>query len=175
MRGGFDLHILFGFDGLVQSVGVSSSLQDTACLFVDNLHLIIHHHVFNVLLKESISFQQLVYGVYTFCLDGIVAHQGAFFLQQIRLIQLLFLQFRQLRTNIRKDVKGCIFIRLCQQVYPLFGEFNGVVLLIDDKKEFIIDDVHVFRLFLQVEVLGFLHQGLHPRLTEEFDERFVFG
>ena len=47
---------LLGFNGLVQAVTVSPSFHDPAGLLIHDLHLVIHDHIFDILLKEGIGF-----------------------------------------------------------------------------------------------------------------------
>ena len=103
------------------------------------------------------------------------------FLQQLVLIFPLFIfrkvrffNFSQFRTDIRQDIELRIAGELCHQVDTLLANINGVVLFIDHKKEFVIDDMHMFCLLLEVKVLGFQHQRLHPRFTQEFYQRIGF-
>ena len=51
LRSRFNLYILFGFNGLVQSVGVTTSIHDTSCLLIDDHDLVVHHHIFGVFFK----------------------------------------------------------------------------------------------------------------------------
>ena len=49
--GRLHLHVFLRFNGLVQAVGVASAVHDAARLLVDNLDLVIHHHIVHVLLE----------------------------------------------------------------------------------------------------------------------------
>ncbi len=80
LRGSLNLHSLFGLYGLVESVGVAPALHDASGLFVDDLDLVVVDHIFHILLKEGVGFEQLCDGMYTLGLDGIVLHQLILFL-----------------------------------------------------------------------------------------------
>ena len=69
LRRRLDLHALLGLDGLVQAVRIAAAVEDTARLLVDDLHLVVHHHVFDVLLEHGEGFQQLVDRVHALRLD----------------------------------------------------------------------------------------------------------
>ena len=75
LSGGFHFHAFLGFDCLMQTVGVATTLHDTTCLFVDNLDFVVVNHIFHVLFKKGVGFEQLGHSVYAFCLDGVVLHQ----------------------------------------------------------------------------------------------------
>ena len=51
LRGRLHLHVFLRFNGLVQAIGVASAVHDAARLLVDNLDLVIHHHIVHVLLE----------------------------------------------------------------------------------------------------------------------------
>ena len=59
----------------MQPVGITAPLQDTASLFIHDLYLVVHHHIFHIFFKEGIGLDQLVYRVNAFCFDGVVEHQ----------------------------------------------------------------------------------------------------
>ena len=72
LRGSFHLYMLLSLDSLVQSVTPATTFHDTTCLLVDNLYFAINNHVFIVLIEHAVSFQQLLQGVNTLRLNGIV-------------------------------------------------------------------------------------------------------
>ena len=72
LSGSFNLHMLLGFYSLMQTVAPTTSFHDTARLLIHNLYLTVDHHIFIILVKHTISLQQLLQGMYTFTLDGIV-------------------------------------------------------------------------------------------------------
>ncbi len=69
LRRSFDLHMLLGLDGLVQAVRIAASVENTPRLLVDDLHLVVHHDVFDVLLEHGVGFEQLVHRVHTLRFD----------------------------------------------------------------------------------------------------------
>ena len=48
-----------------------------------------------------------------------------------------------------------------------------MLLLADHEIEFVRDNVHLALIVLHVEILSFLHEGLHALLAEELNERLV--
>ena len=74
--GSFYLHAFLGFDGLVQTVRITTSFHDTSRLLIHNLHLAVNYHIFVIFLEHGVCLQQLVDGMHTFAFDGIVGHQG---------------------------------------------------------------------------------------------------
>ena len=72
LSGSLDTHMLLSLDSLVQAVAPASAFHDTACLLVDNLHLAVHNNVLVVLVEHGVSLQQLLQGMYTLRLYGVV-------------------------------------------------------------------------------------------------------
>ena len=68
----FHLYMLFGFYSLMESVTPSSSLHDTSCLLIHNLHLTVDYHIFVIFVEHGISLEELLQGMYTLALYGIV-------------------------------------------------------------------------------------------------------
>jgi len=101
--GGFHFYTFFGFDGLMQAIGVAAAFHDTSGLFVHNLHLTVDNHVFVVFLEHGVSFQQLVDGMYTLALDGEVGHKGVFLGKAFLIRQVFFIfQFGELGGDVGK-------------------------------------------------------------------------
>ena len=78
--GGLHLHVLLGLHGLMQAITPAASFHDTAGLFVHNLDLTIHNDVFLIEIEHGISLQQLLDGVNSLALDGIVRIELIFLL-----------------------------------------------------------------------------------------------
>ena len=175
LGGGLHFHVFFGLDSLVESVGVAAPFEDTTGLFVNNLDLVVHHHVFHVFLEEGVGFKQLVDGVHALRFHGEVAQHFVFLLLAGVVVATNPLNFGYLGSHVGQHEEVGIVVGSSQEVETFFGEFNGVLFFVDHEEEFIVDDVHVFRLLLHVEVFDFLQQGFHARFAQEFDEGFVFG
>ena len=65
LRGCFHVDVFFSLHSLMQAIRPAAAFHDTACLLVDDLHLVIDDHVVDVFLKQSVSLQQLLHGVHT--------------------------------------------------------------------------------------------------------------
>ena len=76
LRRGFDLDALLGFDGLMQPVRIAPAVQNTARLLIDDLHLVVHHHVFDIFLEHRVCFQQLDDRMHALGFDGVVVDYG---------------------------------------------------------------------------------------------------
>ena len=101
LGGSFHFHAFLGFDGLVQTVRVAAAFHDTSCLLIHDLYLSVDYHVFIIFLEHGVSLQQLVDGVYTFALDGIVGHQCVFLFKALLVCQVFFvLQGRKLGGDV---------------------------------------------------------------------------
>ena len=77
--GGFNLYVLLCLNSLVQAIAPTAAFHNTACLFVDNLNLAVHYHIFLVDTEHGVGFEQLQYGVYALALDGVILQQGVLF------------------------------------------------------------------------------------------------
>ena len=101
LSSGFHFYIFLGLDSLVQSVGITAAFHDTAGLLVHNLHFIVQHHIFDVFLKQSISFQQLVHRMYPLRFHRIALDQFILFLQSFFLIGHRLFYIGDFRAYIR--------------------------------------------------------------------------
>ena len=68
----FDLHALFGFNGLVNTFGPATTLENTAGELVDDLHLAALHDVVLVALVQLFGLQGDRELVHEVCLDVVV-------------------------------------------------------------------------------------------------------
>ena len=76
LRRGFDLDALLGFDGLMQPVRIAPAVQNTARLLIDDLHLVVHYHVFDIFLEHRVCLQQLDDRMHALGFDGVVVDYG---------------------------------------------------------------------------------------------------
>ena len=72
LGGSFYLHVLLGFYSLVQAIAPTTAFHDTARLLIDNLYLTVDYHILIILIKHTVGLQQLLQGMYTLTLDGIM-------------------------------------------------------------------------------------------------------
>ena len=175
LRGGFHLHILLGFNGLVQSVAVTAAFQDTTGLLVHNLHLVVLDDVIDVALENRVCFQQLTHGVDAVALRSVFAHQVVFPVELFFVAGGGTLDFSDLGTDIGQEEELAVFTSHGDQLNALFGQFDCIVLLIDHEEKFGIHLVHFFLLILQVMAFCFVQNGMNTRFADELDQRFVTG
>ncbi len=175
LRGRFHLHMLLGFYGLVQTVRIPAPLQNTARLLINNLYLIVHHHIFHILLKHSIGFDQLVDGMNPLRFHRIILQKSIFLLHQFFRRQLGILKLRNLGSHIGKYEKRGILKTSRNQVNSLIGQLHRILLLIDDEEERIGHNMHIFAVVLHIEVFSSQQTLLDPFLTQKLDERLVLG
>ena len=57
LGGGFNLHIFLGFNGLVQTIGVTTSIQYTTGLLIHDLDRPVVDDIFHIDLEKGIGFQ----------------------------------------------------------------------------------------------------------------------
>ena len=67
-----NLDVLLGLHCLMQTIAPASALHDTASLLIHNLHLAVLDDILVIEVEHGVSLEQLLYGVYTLTLDGIV-------------------------------------------------------------------------------------------------------
>ena len=174
LGGGFNLYVFFGFNGLVEPIGIPTSLHDPTCLFVNNFYLVVHHHVFHILFEKGIGFQQLIHTVNTFTLDVKIFKKrffkGCLFLR----IQLLRFYFSNFTSNVWKDKKVRIRIVFGKHLNSFFGEVNLIVFFVYNKVQFCIHYVHFSVVVLHVVIFCFLQELFDSFFTQKFDECFVF-
>ena len=174
LGGGLYLHPFLGLDGLVETVAVTATLHDTACLLVDNLDFPVVDDIFVVFLEEGVCFQKLCHGVDTLRFDGVVGHR--------LILELLafgdvcdILKFRQLGGDVGEDEELGILVAVGQHIEALVGKLHGAVLLVNHEVEGIGHLGHLAGVVLEVICLGLQQGVLHTLLAEELDQRAIFG
>ena len=174
LRGGLDLHVLLGLDGLVQAVRVAASVEDTSRLLVHDLHLVVHDHILHVLLEHGVGLQQLVHRMHALRLDRVVVDHGVALLRLLLGREVALLELGHLGADVGQHEEPVLLEVFRQLLVSLVREFHRVELLVDDEVERVGDLGHAAVVVLHVGVLGLLHQGLDARLGEELDQRLVF-
>ena len=71
LRGGFDLDVLFRFDGLVQTIAPTTAFHDTTRRLVDDLHLSVLDDVIVIEREHRIGFEELLERVHAIGFHGI--------------------------------------------------------------------------------------------------------
>ncbi|OAV68117.1 hypothetical protein Barb4_02199 [Bacteroidales bacterium Barb4] len=174
LRSRFHLHPLLRLDGLMQTVRIAATLHDAPRLFVHNHHLVVHHHIFIILLKQSIGFQQLVDGMHPLALHRIVG-------KKLVLLDLLFLcilyqlQLRQLGGYVGQDEELRVVRLARQHVNPLVGQLNRIVLFVYHKVKLIRHQVHIAHVIRHIRIFRFQHLRLDTRLAQILNQRLVAG
>ena len=175
LRRRFDLHALLGFDGLVQAVRIAAPVEDTPRLFVDDLHLVVHHHVFDVFLEHGVGFQQLVDRVHALRLDRIVVDHLVALLRTLLVREVALLQLGHLGADVGQHEEPVLVEIFRQHLVSLVGQFHRIEFFVDDEEQVVGDLRHTAVVVLHVGVLGLLHQCLDARFREVFDQRLVLG
>ncbi|CDB09544.1 uncharacterized protein BN744_00881 [Bacteroides sp. CAG:633] len=160
----------------MQTIRVTTAFHDTTRLLVHNLHLSVDDYIFIIFLEHSICFQQLVDGMYTFRLDGIVGHQSILLGQTLFVGQVFFiLQGRELGCDIRQNKEGWVFGVTGNQVDTFICQVYTVQLFIDNEIQRIGNFVHTFVVLLHVDLFCLEHSGLDTLFAKELDQCFVLG
>ena len=174
--GGFHLHVLLGFDGLVQTVAPAAAFHDTARLLIDNLDLSVHHHVFFVDAEHRVSLEQCENRMYALALDGIVREEfvlahHAFFVRQAR----VGFKGREFGGHVGEHEELVVVYLVGQPFVTLVRQVNGVEFLVHDEVERVGGFGHTAVVVLHIDGLGLEHTRLDTRFAEELDERIVLG
>ena len=168
-----DVDVFLSFHCLMQAIRPTAAFHDTACLLVDDLHLVVDDDVVDVFLKQSVRLEQLLHGVHTVRLLREHAQNLRFLKHLLFVAEAGFLHLGYLRAHVRDDEERRVVVGLRQLFVTFIGEDDGVELLVDHEIQLIVDDMHVFALFLHVETFGLKQQRLHAFLREELDEGVV--
>ena len=73
--GSLYLYMLLSLYSLVQAIAPAATLHDTTSLLIYDLHLTVHDYILVVLIKHSVSLQELLQGVNTLALYAVVSQQ----------------------------------------------------------------------------------------------------
>ena len=136
LGGGLYGHALLCLDGLMQPVAVAASLHYTSGLLVNNLNLVVVNHIFHILLKEGVGFEQLSYSVNALGFHGIILHQLILFGLTLGNIGDVF-SLRELGCYVGEYEE--LRVRACagEHVDTLVGEFHAAVLFVNHKVEWL--------------------------------------
>ena len=170
----FNLHIFFSFNRLVQTIRITAPLHDTTGLLIHNLHLIIDHHIFYILLEQSVSFQQLTYSMHTLRFHGVILNHFVFTLQLLVFILHRLFDFGDFFTDIRKNKELRILAGSSNRIVSLIRQIDRVLLLINHKIQRICNFRHPPVIFLHVFVFRLDQYCLIPLLTQKLNQRFIF-
>ena len=172
--GGLHLHVFLGLHRLVQTVAPTASFHHTSGLFVDNLHLVVHDDVVDILLEHGISLQELRDSMHALALQGEILHQGILLLLLFSKGKPALFDGGDLASHVREHEEVGIGNITGHEVGTLVGHRNRILLFLDDEIEGVGDHMHLPLVVLHIEILGFLHYLLHAGLAEELDERLIF-
>ena len=173
LRSRFHLNVFLGFDGLVQSVAVTAAFEDTTGLFIHDFHLVVLDDIIHVAFEDRVGFKQLAHGVDAVALGSVFAHQVVFAVALFVVVGGGALNFRDFRTDIGQEEELAVFSGYRDELNAFFGQFNGVVLFIDNEEKLGIDLVHFLLLILQVMTFCFVQDGVNAGFADELDEGFV--
>jgi len=170
----FHLHSFFGFYSLMQAIAPATSFHNTAGLFVNNLHLTVHDYVIGIFFEHRVCLQQLVDGMYTFCLDGIVRHEFIFFGKLFFIAQSgSIFQFRKLGCNIGQH-KQCRILRFSgNQVDTLIGQVYALQFFVNYEIQRFYRLGHTLVVLLHIDFFGLQHACLDTRFAQELNKWLV--
>ncbi len=169
-----NFHAFFGFDSLVETVGVATTFHDTARLLVDNLDFVFVDYVFDIALEESVSLEELCHSVHALRLYGIICHKLIFALLTLGGVGDMF-EFRKLRGDVGKHEKLRVLGIARKLVDTFVSELDRAVLFVDNEVERVGDNRHFARIVLQIVGFCLEESVLHALLAEEAYKRTVLG
>ena len=172
--GSLYLHVLLGFHGLVQAIRPAAAFHDTTRLLVDNLHLTINNHVLIVTVEHTVCLQQLLQGMNTLRLYGIVL-QGLVFLVDTLLVSefSVALEGRELSSDIGQHEEVLVVHLIGKPSGTLVSEVAGVQFLVYHKEQRLYSLRHTAVVVFHIGILRVLQTTLDTILREELDERLV--
>ena len=158
----FHLDVLFGFDCLVQAVAPLAAFHYTAGLFVDNLHLAVHHNVLVIPVEHGVSLEQLLQGVYPFALYGVMVQHLVFLVKTLLVSQVFFVfESRQLCGYVWKYEQVFVVYLLCEPVCTLVCKVNGVQFFVNNEIQRLYRLRHLTVVVLHVILFRLEHTGLY--------------
>ena len=171
--GSFYLHALLGFHSLMKSITPATSLHDTTCLLIHNLHLTINHHIVVILHEHRVSLQQLLHGVHTFRLHSIICHQFVLLGKALLLITNRIVEFRQLPCDIRQHEELVVLHNVGNELVTLISHFHRLQLLIHYEVQWFRSLRHPAVVVLHVDFLRLEETCLDAVFRKELDESLV--
>ncbi len=107
------------------------------------------------------------------CLYGIVRYE-LFLLGEFLLVgDVLLLYLSHLYSDVRKHEELRVADQGGDVLVTLVGQFDALVVLVDDEIQRIGDNMHFLVLVLHVEIVGRLKELFHSLLGKELDQRIV--
>src|SRR5690554_568843 len=129
-------YIFLRFYRLMQAVRIPAALHYPSSLLIHNLYFLINKDVFGVLLKHTVSLQQLIDGMDTLRFYTIILDQLFFTDQSLLVIQdRIFLNFGNLYSYIRKNEKVNVLIFLSNGFNPIVSKIYGVGFFINGEQQ----------------------------------------
>ena len=157
------LYMLFGFHSLMQAVAPSSAFHDTASLLIHYLHLSILNDIVIIEVEHGVSLEELLDGVHTFTLDGVVIVHLVLLGQFLLIGNIRGFYLRHDRGNVGEDKQLGVIHLLSQPFVTLVGEVHALHLLIHHKVERICGFRHAAVVVLHVYLFGGEHTCLDTR------------
>ena len=172
---GFHFYVFLSFYRLVETVTPAATFHNTSRLFVNNFYLTVHYDVVYVEVEHRIRLQELLNGVNTLTLYGIVGIKCVFALNAFFIGKSQCLKRRNFCRNVGKDKECFVTHLLCQPSSTLIREVARVHLFIRNEIEGSNCLRHALVIVLHVNLFRTEHTRLHSRFREELDEGFVLG
>ena len=117
----------------MQSVTPSASFHDTSCLLIHNLHLTVDNDIFVVLVEHGVGLEQLLKGVHTLALHGIVVEQCVLLVETLLIAELLVFESRKLRRDVGKHEEFLVVHLLGEPLRTLVCKVARIEFLVNDE------------------------------------------
>ena len=157
LRRSLNFHIFLRFNSLVKTVRITASFHDTAGLFIDNFHFVVHDDVLRIFFEQGVRFEQLVDGMNALGFNSVIAHDHILLRRLFLRTQSSIFQRTKFRRNIGHDEKVfCGILR--DQIDPFTTQINLIVFLLNNEIHFLINEFHFLALLLHVIRLRLLEQ-----------------
>ena len=123
--------MLLGLDSLMETVAPAASFHDTSCLLIHNLHLTVDNDIFVVLVEHGVGLEQLLQGVHTLALHGIVVEQCVLLVETLLIAELFVFESRKLRCDVGQHEELLVVHLLGEPFRTLVGEVARVEFLVN--------------------------------------------
>ena len=159
------LHTLLGLDCLMKSIAPTTTFHDTTCLFIDNLHLAVHDDIVVVLHEHGVGLEQLLDGMHTLCLQGIVLHEGILLGKLVVFaLELFCFEFSELGGDIWKHEELVVLHNVGNELVTLISHFHRLQFLIHHEEQWFDGFWHASVVVLHVDFLRLEQTCLDTRL-----------
>ena len=145
----------------MESIAPTATFHDTTSLLIDNLDFTIHDDIVVVFHKHGVGFQQLLDGMYTLCLEGVVLHDGVFLGKAfVFVLELLVFECGELCGDVGEHEECVVLHDVGNELVTLVGHLHRLQLLIHHEEQRLNCFWHAAVVVLHVDFLSLQESSL---------------